>query len=160
MTQLRSGVWLVGGAPVDQYALADFLTAPYLSYVSLQTGLYLRGLIEQVPDEVYVVSLARRRRIRTTVAVYSVHHIGPELFTGFEIKDTGARLATAEKALFDMAYFSGARTRLFSRVPELELPRGFRWRLLDQWCKRIPSVRRRSMVARRLQALQQRTLGA
>lgn len=152
-TRIRKGVWLIGKQPVDRYTIVEALTAPMPSYISLQTALYLRGMIEQVPSVVYVVSLAKTQRISTTFGVYSVHHLAPELFDGFESRTEGTKLATAEKALFDMAYFSSARSRLFAHVPELELPRGFRRSKLRVWVQRIPAVRRRSMVEKRLRSM-------
>jgi hypothetical protein len=83
-------------------------------------------MIEQIPEILHAVSLARTQTIATSVATYSIHHIAPELFGGFEQTREGVRLATPEKALFDLAYLSGGRSRLFTSVPELELPRGFR----------------------------------
>jgi len=99
------------------------------------------------------VSLAKTERIVTSLGVYSVHHIVPDLFDGFETRPDGTKLATTEKALFDMAYFSGSRTRLFARVPELELPSNFREAKARAWIREIQSVRRRSMVQKRLDSI-------
>lgn len=152
-TRIRKGVWVVGPRRLDRYALVDALTAPMPSYVSLQTALYLHGMVEQVPAIVYVVSLAKTQRIKTTLGVYSVHRIVPELFDGFETRPDGTKLASPEKALFDMAYFASARSRLFTRVPELELPRAFSERKLRTWIGRISDVRRRSMVERKIKSM-------
>jgi predicted transcriptional regulator of viral defense system len=150
--RLRKGVWLIGTTAVDRYGIVEALTSPMPSYISLQTALYLRGLIEQVPAVLYVASLGRTQRLATSIGLYSIHHIAPELFDGFEIRSDGIKLATAEKALFDMAYLSGGRTRVFARVPELELPKGFREAKLETWIRRVPAARRRSMVQKRLEA--------
>jgi predicted transcriptional regulator of viral defense system len=126
VTPVRHGTWWVD-AQVDPYRLAEYLTAPLPSYLSLQTALHLRGMIEQIPEVHYAVSLARSQRIVTSAGTFSIHHIAPELFGGFEHTKEGIALATPEKALFDMAYLAGGASRLFTTVPELELPRGFRW---------------------------------
>ncbi len=118
VTAVRHGTWWVG-ARADPYRLPEYLTAPMPSYLSLQTALHLRGLIEQIPEVFYVVSLARTQRIATRTGVFSVHHIAPELFGGFEETPAGVKIASAEKALFDLAYLSGGRSRLFTAVPEL-----------------------------------------
>ena len=123
------------------------------SYISLHTALYLRGMVEQIPSVIYAVSLAKTQRITTSLGVYSIHHIAPELFDGFEVRRDGTKLAIPEKALFDMAYFSSARSRLFARIPELELPRGFRETKLRAWVERIPAIRRRAMVRRRVASM-------
>jgi len=149
ITRVRHGTWWIDGQ-IDPYRLPEHLTAPLPSYLSLQTALHLRGMVEQVPEILYTVSLARTQNIATAVATYSVHHIAAELFGGFEQTPEGARLATPEKALFDLAYLSGGRSRLFSGVTELELPRRFRWRELRRWVDRVSSMRRRTLVIRRL----------
>ena len=97
-------------------------------------------MIEQVPSVIYVASLARTQRIRTSVGLYSIHHLAPELFDGFETRPDGAKLATPEKALFDIAYFSGGRSRMFTHLPELELVPGFRRMKLNQWIARAVSM--------------------
>jgi predicted transcriptional regulator of viral defense system len=153
VSRLRKGQWLIGDAPPNRYALAEHVTAPFPSYVSLQTALYLHGMIDQVPAVVYVVSLSRTQRIPTSVAEYSVHHIAPELFDGFEVRADGTKLATPEKAIFDVMYLSGGRSRVFARLPELELPKRFRRTLLNTWIARIASIRRRSMVETRIAAV-------
>jgi predicted transcriptional regulator of viral defense system len=156
VTRLRSGLWLLARKVSDPYSLGELLTAPFPSYVSLQTALYLHGMIEQIPSVVYLVSLARTQRIRTGVATYSVHHIAAELFEGFETRPEGTKIATPEKALFDLVYLSGGRSRLFSHLPELDLPARFRRTQLRRWTQRIDAKRRRSMVETRLEALLQR----
>lgn len=57
-----------------------------------------------------------------------------------------------EKALFDFAYLSAGRSRLFATLPELELPRGFRKSELRRWLERIPSPRSRTLTESRLGA--------
>lgn len=102
---------------------------------------------------VYVVSLARTQRIRTNVATFSVHHVAPEVFGRYEEGELGTKLATAEKALFDFAYLSGGRSRLFASLPELGLPRSFRRKELSRWLAKIPSERSRTLTAQKLAAL-------
>lgn len=149
VTAVRHGTWWIDGA-VDPYRLPDYLTAPLPSYVSLQTALHVHGLIEQIPEVIYVVSLARSQRVTTRVASFSVHHVAPEVFGGFVESTAGVKLATAEKALFDVAYLSAGRSRLFTSLPELELPRGFDRRALERWIARIPSERSRTLTSRKL----------
>jgi predicted transcriptional regulator of viral defense system len=155
ITRLRSGLWLLARKAPNPYGLAEALTAPLPSYVSLQTALYLHGMIDQVPGVYYLVSLARTQRIRTSLGIYSVHHIAPELFDGFETRADGTKLATAEKALFDVAYLSGGRSRVFSHLPELELPTRFRTSQLRRWIARIDAPRKRSMVETRVEVMLQ-----
>lgn len=75
--------------------------------------------------------------MRTSAGVISFHRLAPELLGGFTVTATGIKLASPEKALFDVAYLSGGRSRLFARLPELEVPRGFRRPLLREWTAKI-----------------------
>jgi predicted transcriptional regulator of viral defense system len=152
VTSARHGTWWLEGR-VDPYRLPDYLTAPLPSYLSLQTALQLHGLIEPIAEVFYVVSLARSQRIETTAGTFSVHRVAPPLFGGFTESAGGVKLATPEKAMFDLAYLSGGRSRLFTSLPELELPRSFRKTELHRWLDRIPSARGRTLTARKLEAL-------
>ena len=150
---VRKGLWALGESS-SALALAEYVTAPYPSYVSLQTALYRRGLVEQIPSMVFLVSVGRPARVATSLGTYSVHHVDPSLFGGFDVDAAGVKMATAEKALVDFLYLSPARSGLFAALPELELPRDFRWPLAREWSARIPSARGRTIVDRRLAELQ------
>ena len=134
--------------------LAEQLAAPYPAYVSLQSALFRNGLIEQVPAVVYAVTPGRSRRVVTPLGTVSFHRISAGLFGGFVVADDGVKLATAEKALFDLLYLSPTRSRLFARLPEIELPRGFRWGAIRRWVAKIPGKSRRAFVAKRVAELQ------
>lgn len=151
VSSVRHGMWWTDGA-VDPYRLSEYLTAPLDSYLSLHTALHLRGLIEQIPDVFYAVTLGRTQRVTTHAGTFSLHHVAPEVFGGFEETAKGIKLATAEKALFDFAYLSAGRSRLFATLPELELPRGFRRSELRRWLGQIPSARSRTLTESRLVA--------
>jgi hypothetical protein len=75
------------------------------------------------------------------------------LFEGFTVDDNGVKMATAEKALFDLLYLGPSRSRLFTRLPEIELPRSFRWGEIRKWIDRIHGKSRRAFVAKRLAEL-------
>jgi predicted transcriptional regulator of viral defense system len=150
LTSVRHGQWWVDGA-VDPYRLPEYLTAPLGSYISLHTALHLRGLVEQIPQVFYAVSLARTQRIATRVGTFSIHHVAPEVFGGYEELKTGVKLATAEKALFDFAYLSAGRSRIFTALPELSLPRGFRRAELKRWVAKIGAERSRTITQRKLE---------
>lgn len=153
VVRLRRGVWALP-ARVDPLALPEYLTAPFPAYVSLQSALYLHGMISQVPAMTYAVSLARTRRFRTPLGAVSVHHVQPAFFFGYEDAGRpGARLATPEKALVDFLYLSPARSKLFRALPELEWPKRFSVRVARSIVKRIPRVSRRALVERRLEDL-------
>ena len=149
--RLRRGVWAFGDR-VDPLALPEYLTSPFPSYVSLQSALYLHGMIEQVPTVTYAVSLARTRRFTTPLGTVSIHHVDPGFFFGFEDAGaSGGRLATPEKALVDFLYLAPARSKLFRALPELELPARFSVRRARAIVARIGSSSRRAMVSRALE---------
>lgn len=146
--RLRHGVWLVD-AEADRLTVATHFARPFPSYVSLQTALQHHGLIEQIPIVIYLVSLGRTRKIRSADGAVSIHHTAPELYGGFVDRGTYA-LATPEKAVFDVAYLSGTRSRLFAALPELELPPRFRRAAVEAWVAKIGAPRVRTRVERRL----------
>jgi len=152
VTPVRRSLWALQERP-DPLVLADHVTAPYLSYVSLQTALHQHGMIDQIPEATYLMSLARSSCIDTSIGTYSVHHIQPELFGGFTVDpSSGIKMATPEKALVDFLYLSPTRTRLFAALPELTLPTGFRTREARAWLGRITSSRLRTITTARLNA--------
>jgi predicted transcriptional regulator of viral defense system len=151
--RLRRGVWARPDG-VDALALPEYLTAPFPAYVSLQSALYLHGMISQMPAVTYAVSLARTRRFTTPLGTVSVHHVQPPFYFGFEDAGrAGGRLATPEKALVDFLYLTPARSNLFRALPELEWPKRFGVSAARAIVKRIEPPRRRTLVSRKLEAL-------
>ena len=85
--------------------MPEFLTAPFPADVSLQSALYLYGMVSQVPSVTHAVTLTRTRRFATPLGAVSLHHVKPAFFFGYEDAGrTGGRLATPEKALVDFLY--------------------------------------------------------
>lgn len=148
--RIRHGLWTLDPA-VEPIVVAPYLTAPFPAYVSLWSALAMHDMIEQIPRQIFVASLDRTRTIKTTVGNYSVHHLLPELFDGFDGCPERGYLATPEKALFDSVY---VRTPRGGRVffPELSLPERFDERQLKQWVEQITRPRLRTLVRRGLDA--------
>ncbi|MFQ5505046.1 MAG: hypothetical protein ACE5F1_09660 [Planctomycetota bacterium] len=69
------------------------------------------------------------------------------------VRQVPKAMAPAEKALLDVPYLAPARSRLFERLPELELPRAFSVRECRRRIARIPPPYCRNMVADRLEAI-------
>ncbi|MGB7296794.1 MAG: hypothetical protein WBC70_14505 [Candidatus Aminicenantales bacterium] len=139
---------------VELFTLPEYLTAPYPSYVSLQSALSHHGTISQIPSILYAVSPARTSRHQTPLGTVSVHHVQASFFFGYEPAVKGAgKIATPEKALIDFLYLSPARTRLFRALPELEFSKGFRFEEARKIIRRIRSVRRRNHVSRLFEEL-------
>jgi predicted transcriptional regulator of viral defense system len=149
---LARGRWSIG-AQSNREQLAEQVAAPSPAYVSLQSALFRHGMIEQVPEVIYAVTLGRARRVRTPAGTVSLHRMPSQLFGGFETTDDGAKMATSEKALFDLLYLSPTRSRLFVHLPEIEFPKSFRWAEVARWTKRISGKSRRAFVQQKLAAL-------
>jgi hypothetical protein len=111
-------------------------------------------MIEQVPSTIYAVTLARTRQVRTPLGTVSFHRLPPALFTGFDLTPQhDAKLATAEKALFDTLYLAPGRSRLFARLPELTIPKGFKWARVAQFVEQVGSAGRRAFLETRIREL-------
>lgn len=146
--RIQRGLWTLD-LEIEPRVVGPYLTAPLPAYVSLFTALADHGMVEQIPRQISLASLARPRRILTSLGAYEVHQLAPELFGGFEGTEGDGFLATPEKALFDLVYVraaAGSRAHL----PELYLPGDFDRGLLEDWNRRIPSPRLRTIVSRHL----------
>lgn len=145
---LKHGAWAFPEA--DPLILPSFLTAPFPSYVSLQTALYFHGMISQIPDVIYAVTIGRACVYKTPIATVSVHHVHPSFFFGYEEKNIDGllRIASPEKALLDIFYLSQAKSRLFKSLPEVELPENFKISLANEIISQITSLRKKTLVER------------
>jgi predicted transcriptional regulator of viral defense system len=150
---LSRGRWLVN-EKIDRLALPELISAPYPAYISMQSALFHHGLIEQIPSVVYAVTPARPRRLQTPMGTISFHRMPPELFKGFELPPrSDAKIATPEKALFDLFYLAPGRSRVFSTQPELTIPRRFQWQRLKEYTALVKSSARRGYIAERIREL-------
>jgi len=96
-----------------------------------------------------VASLDRTRRVTTAVGTFSIHHLAPEVFGGYEGSGERRYLAAPEKALFDTVYLRAPRGGRIL-LPELELPEHFHEKKLEEWIGRITRPRLRTLVVRGL----------
>lgn len=143
--RIRHGLWAAAPEPLDPRAIVTELTRPFPAYVSFQSALAARGAIDQIPREINVASLAKPKRVETTIGTYLLHRLPPELFGGFE-ELGGIALATSEKAIFDYFYVACASGHPDRRLPELDLPANFARKQVDGWVGRIRSPRLRTLV--------------
>lgn len=157
LVRATRGVWCVPSDPrFTPYALVPFLSGSHPAYVSFFSALRLHGLMEQIPQVVYVATTAHTRRIRTPVGTFSFHQLSPDLFGGFDwYGDRGAFLvASPEKALVDCLYVSGRKGRRFGRLPELHLyTRSFSIGRARRWVRKVGDPRLRRHVSDRLETL-------
>lgn len=150
---LKKGLWAFPKR-MHSLLLPRYCSAPFESYVSLQTALYQHDMIMQIPSVIYAVSLARTKSFDTPLGVVSLHHIDPSFFFGYEVDPkSGIALATPEKALLDFLYLASAKSHLFGTLPELELPKKFSRRKANEMISHIPSLQRRTLVRQRFDEL-------
>lgn len=153
LVHLSRGLWAFRDRVVP-LALPEYLTAPFPSYVSLQSALYYHDMISQIPAITYAVSIGRTRRYETNLGTVSIHHIHPSFFFGFEpIGRSVSKIATPEKALIDFFYLSPAKSNLFRALPELELPKTFSTKKARKVISRIKSERRKNLVKKLFEEL-------
>lgn len=149
---LARGRWAMND--IDDLILPAALTAPFPTYISLQTALYYHGLISQIPSIIYAVSLARTRLYNTPRATVSIHHIQPDFFFGYEDHlDSWLKIATPEKALVDILYLSSTKTGFFHTLPEVEFSKAFKHHEAKKIIAKIPTKKKRDLVEKRYKAL-------
>jgi predicted transcriptional regulator of viral defense system len=155
--RLGRGLWLLDD--VDPSVVVPYLTRPFPAYVSLWSALSHHGMIQQIPRQVFAVSLDRPRTIETPLGVYSIHHLAPEVFGGYNGTDTSGFWADKEKAVFDTVYLQAAQRRQV-HMPELEFTADFDQTVLGKWTSQIRASWLRSKVARELERLMQNSTNA
>jgi predicted transcriptional regulator of viral defense system len=125
IVRVKRGLW-VFPENLDPLSLSEYLTSPFPSYISLQSALFFHGMISQIPETIYSVSVARTKLYKTPLGTFSIHHINPTFFFGYQLSQKSRiKMATPEKALLDFLYMQPAKSKIFSSLPELELPPKF-----------------------------------
>lgn len=147
--RIRHGLWALDPA-IPPFVAVPYLTAPYPAYVSLWSALSVHDMIEQIPAQVYAASLDRTQKIITRLGPYSIHHLAPQIFGGFEGDSGRGYVATPEKALFDTIYVRAPRGGRV-HLPELSLPAAFAADELETWTTRIQNPKLRTIVTRGLE---------
>lgn len=146
VVRLAQGRW-VYSSEVDPLLFPQILTNPMISYISLYSALYYHGMIDQIPEKVFAVTMAKTRVFVTPLATISTHHINSKLFTGYQAYGkSNLLMATPEKALFDSLYFMPARSNLFKKLTELHLPDNFDITLFEKWSSAINNAGRFKIV--------------
>lgn len=152
VVQIKRGVWILPDK-TESLTLPYFLTMPAPCYISLQSALSYHGMIMQIPEIVYAISIARTRTYSTAIATISIHHVTPEMMFGYEEIAPYINMASPEKALIDFCYLHQAKSRKFVKLPELELPDHFDIKRMKEYIKMIPYQKRRQKVRTLVDAL-------
>ena len=151
------GIWAeAGNEHLSPYAVIPFLLPRHRAYVSFISALHLHGIVEQIPQVITLASTAHTKIIRTKIGTFSVHHITPLFFDGFNwYRKTGIFLiAEPEKALVDSLYLSACKKKQFGYFPELHFPKTFSFKRAKEWVKKIPDSKISSYVRRKLDIIQ------
>jgi predicted transcriptional regulator of viral defense system len=149
--RLMRGKWATT-KQIDPLILPEYLTAPFPSYISLQTALFYHEMISQIPHTIYAVSLARTRQYKTLFGHISIHHLQPDFFFGYEVIGQ-IKMASPEKALIDVLYLTPAKSKLFKTLPEVEFPKSFSRKKANAIINKIYSLRMKTLVQKRLEEL-------
>lgn len=158
ITRVTRGVWANPRNPAFHPHLC---VAPLLGneqgYVSFLTALHLHAIVSQIPARIHVATTGHARRIATPVGVFELFQIAPELMKqGVVWSETRVpyRIATPEKALFDILYISTRKGRRFRSLPELDLSRArFRRRRFVALLRQVENPRVASAIERRFDEL-------
>lgn len=154
--KIYRGIWgLAGSERLSAASVIPFLFPRTRAYVSFISALHLYDIVEQIPRVITLASPSHTKTIRTRLGTFSVHRIAPSFFAGFRwYKDEGRFfIAEPEKALVDSLYLSSRKKRQYGHFPELHFPRTFSFRRAREWAGRIPDVRIRKNVEKKLAAI-------
>lgn len=157
VSKIYRGVWAISyDDSLNVYKLIPYLFPRQRAYVSFISALHLHGVIEQIPQVIHLASLTHTKIVRTKIGTFSIHRITPSLFDGFKWhNETGDFLiAEPEKALVDCLYLSAYKKKQFGNFPELHFPKFFSFKKAIEWSKKIPNLKVRACVQRKLTALE------
>lgn len=122
--------------------------------------MYYRGIIDQIPSTVFAITNGKTKLFYTPIATISLHSINSILFSDYEIiGKNNILMATAEKALFDILYLMPAKSNLFKKLTELDIPDNFDFSVFKKWIKKINNSSRRVMIEQQLKTIRTRSLG-
>lgn len=154
VTRIKAGAWLVGPVASKPGALIAAAAHPYEAYLSGWSALRHHGRIQQFPVTHFGVTLGRPAELPIAGTAVRLHHVTPALFSGYVFDPAvDGLVASPEKALFDVAYFSAMnRRRVSGALPEIDL-KGIRWSELNAWLRAIPGASIRTAVGRSLRQL-------
>lgn len=153
VVRLARGRWAYSHF-VDPLLLPNVLVSPMMSYISLYSALYYHGMIDQIPSTIFAITNGKTKLFKTPLGKISIHSINPFLFTGYEVYGKNSLLmATPEKALFDTLYLMPAKSNLFKRLTEIDLPENFRFSSFKEWLKQVKNKSRRILIEKKITEL-------
>lgn len=101
LIKIEKGKYLLEGAKVSDFALANFIYQP--SYISFETALNFYGILSQFPYEVSSATARKTIKKEFQGKIFTYTKIKKDLFWGYEKKQDFV-IALPEKALADQLY--------------------------------------------------------
>lgn len=131
LNKIGRGLYTVFDEVVDIEEAACQLYYP--SYLSLKTVLSKQGIINQIPQEIQLVTPRKTYKAKIAGVWVSYHQIKKELFFGY-YKKNKMFIAYPEKALLDLLYFTLLGKEYFS-AKEIDLSKisKARWRRFKKY---------------------------
>jgi predicted transcriptional regulator of viral defense system len=153
-TPLKRGHWLFGDPAMKPGLLVTAAADPYPAYLSGWSALRIHDRIQQIPQRHFAMTLGRPGARTIAGTVIALHHITPKLFGGFSHDPrVGGFVASAEKAIFDLAYLATMnRSAVSGHLPETDLRR-LRWSEVKGWLARIQRPTLRQAVESQVQRI-------
>lgn len=105
---VKKGIYVLGDCEIDNLLLANEMND---SYISLEFALSYHQIISEITTSITSVSNNRNEEINNDFGIFYYNKITSKLFNGFYLiesiikKGRNVRIATKEKALFDLIYF-------------------------------------------------------
>lgn len=153
ISKIYRGVWIEkDNKNISPYSIINSLFPFQKVYVSFLSALHLYGIVEQIPQIITLASTAHTKKIRTKLGVFSVHHIAPAFFKGFDWykKDGSFLIAEPEKAFVDCLYVSFYKKKQFSHFPELHFPKNFKLKKVRDWINEISNEKNKLYVRKKM----------
>ncbi len=107
LVKVRKGLYMLPNENPDIHLMANKINK---SYISLEYALSFYQLIPEISRVVTSVSCERGERLENQFGSFRYFKIKADLFTGYvnrksKVEDVLFRIASPEKALFDLVYF-------------------------------------------------------
>jgi hypothetical protein len=130
LIKLKRACFLLSDQQADVHLVANMLNH---SYISTEYALAYYQIIPDIAQTITNVSRDRNEKISNSLGNFHYRKISGELFTGYTLvksmayPDYAFRIATPEKALFDLVYLrSDLKTEKDFESLRLHLPKNFR----------------------------------
>lgn len=101
LTKIEKNKYLLKGAKIHDFALANFLYLP--SYISFESALNFYGILSQFPYEISSATLKKTFQKKFEGKLFIFIHIKKDLYFGYT-KRENFLIALPEKALLDQLY--------------------------------------------------------